>query len=501
MKIYIINHTFHYEIENLTRVFFPNEKLDIIKVDSIEFSDLEAPYILTSVKEDSNSVDIYISVNFEDYSKDITSTVFRDNTPNEYEDEQERVMAVNLFKLLVEYTGITPPWGILTGVRPIKLFRRMVDEFGVEYTRNYFKNSLLVTDEKTSLAEETEKNERSILCKSSSNSYSLYVSIPFCPTRCSYCSFVSQSVEKTTKLIEPYLELLCKELEYTAKIIDKLNLKLETVYIGGGTPTTLNAEQMSRLISVINRNFPMDSCREFTVEAGRPDTVTEDKLKAIFDGGVDRISINPQTMNDEILVSIGRKHTANQTIKAFNMARKVGFKHINMDLIAGLPDESFESFKNTLDIITELDPESVTVHTLSMKRSSDLTSQGMRIYRKNSEIAAKMHSHCKAILSEKGLRPYYLYRQSRMVGNLENIGYAKQNYDGLYNVYIMDETHTIFACGAGAVTKLKDPKSGIVQRIFNYKYPYEYINNFDEMLKRKEEIKEFYNNYPILNTI
>lgn len=493
MKIYIINHTFHYEIENLTRVFFPNEKLDIIKTDSVDFSDFELPCIMTCVKDNQESADICVSVSFEDYSKKITSTV--NNNSDDYKDEQERVMAVSLFNVLTEYTGITPPWGILTGVRPIKLFRRMFNEFGADYTKNYFKHKLLVTDEKTNLAEETEKNERSIIQTSYPNSYSLYISIPFCPTRCSYCSFVSQSVEKTKKLIEPYLELLCKELEYTAKIINPLNLKLETVYIGGGTPTTLNAQQMERLLAVINKNFPMNCCREFTVEAGRPDTVTEDKLKAIFDGGVDRISINPQTMNDEILISIGRKHTAQQTIEAFNLARKIGFKHINMDLIAGLPDEDFESFKNTLDIITNLDPESITIHTLSMKRSSDLTSQGMQIYKHNAEVASKMHSYCRALLSEKGLRPYYLYRQSRMVGNLENIGYAKQDYDGLYNVYIMDETHTVFACGAGAVTKLKDPKSGILQRIFNYKYPYEYINNFDEMLKRKEGIKKFYNNY------
>lgn len=495
MNIYIINHTFHYEMENLTRVFFPNEKLDIIKVDYVDFLNFELPCIVTNIQNNQNRADIFVSVNFSDYSKKITSSVFIDKNSDEYEDEQERVMAVSLFKLLTEYTGITPPWGILTGVRPIKLFRRMVDEFGVSYTKDYFKNKLLVTDEKTNLAEETEKNERSILKKSSPNSYSLYVSIPFCPTRCSYCSFVSQSVEKTKRLIEPYLELLCKELEYTAEIINQLDLKLETVYIGGGTPTTLNAQQMSRLISVINKNFPMNCCREFTVEAGRPDTVTEDKLKAIFDGGVDRISINPQTMNDDILISIGRKHTAQQTIEAFNMARKVGFKHINMDLIAGLPDEDFESFKNTLDIITGLNPESITVHTLSMKRSSNLISQGMQIYKHNAGVATKMHSYCRTILSERGLRPYYLYRQSRMVGNLENIGYAKKNYDGLYNVYIMDETHTVFACGAGAVTKLKDPKTGILQRIFNYKYPYEYINNFDEMLKRKEGIIDFYNNY------
>ncbi len=489
MKIYIINHKFHYEIENLTRVFFPNEKLEIIK-DDIP-NDIEQPSIITKLIDNENGCTVFAQLNFENYSKSEELYIELNSSEN-YESEKERVMAICLYKLLTQYTGMTPPWGILTGVRPIKLFRKLTEENGLVNTKDYFKNSLLVSDEKISLSEETEKNEQAILSLSSDNSYSLYVSIPFCPSRCSYCSFVSQSVEKAKKLIEPYVDLLCNELEQTAKIAKELNLNLETVYIGGGTPTTLNAQQLTKLIGVINSNFPMEQCKEFTVEAGRPDTVTEDKLIALLEGGVNRISINPQTMNDNVLVEIGRKHTAQQTIDAFNLARKVGFKHINMDLIVGLPNEDFESFKNTLDIITTLDPESITVHTLSMKRSAYLTAQGMQLLKHDAEQAAKMHTYCRSLLSDNGLRPYYLYRQSRMVGNLENIGYAKKGYDGLYNVYVMDETHTVLGCGAGAVTKLKDPKTGVLQRIFNYKYPYEYNTMFDEILNRKSGISEFY---------
>ncbi|MEF2920173.1 MAG: coproporphyrinogen dehydrogenase HemZ [Acutalibacteraceae bacterium] len=488
MKLYIINHTFHYEIENLTRVFFPNEKIEIVRDVNINLDNVTAPSIITQIVD----TDIMVQLVLDDYNKSRKVSAVCTQAEEEPSEYQERIMAITLYKILVDYTGMTPPWGILTGVRPIKLFRKMTDEYGVDYTKDYFKNKLLVSDEKIQLAEETEKNEQAVLRMSSDNSYSLYVSIPFCPTRCSYCSFVSQSVEKTKKLVEPYVDLLCKEIEYTANIVKNLNLKLETVYIGGGTPTTLNADQLSRLLSVINNNFPMEQCKEFTVEAGRPDTITKDKLQAILQGGADRISINPQTMNDEILTAIGRKHTAQQTIDAFKLAREVGFTHINMDLIVGLPDESFESFKNTLDIITNLDPESITVHTLSMKRSSNLTAQGMKLLKHNAEEASKMHTYCKKVLSEKGLRPYYLYRQSRMVGNLENIGYSKQGNDGLYNVYIMDETHTILACGAGGVTKLKNSKTGQLERIFDYKYPYEYIDKFDEMLKRKDAIKDFY---------
>ncbi|MEE1125539.1 MAG: coproporphyrinogen dehydrogenase HemZ [Acutalibacteraceae bacterium] len=493
MKIYIINHNFHYEIENLTRVFFPNEKLELIKADSVD--GFEYPCIITRIDDDEKGKTVFVEINLDNKKESCSALVKPENSTEDYTAEQEREMAICLYKLLTAYTGMTPPWGILTGVRPIKLFRRLTDQYGLEYTKNYFKSSLLVTDEKISLAEETEKNEQAILSLSTNNSYSLYVSIPFCPSRCSYCSFVSQSVEKAKKLIEPYVELLCKELEHTAKIADDLKLKLETVYIGGGTPTTLNAQQLERLISVINQYFPMEQCKEFTVEAGRPDTVTEDKLRALINGGVNRISINPQTMNDDILVEIGRKHTAQQTIDAFNMARKIGFKHINMDLIVGLPNENFESFKNTLEIITDLNPESITVHTLSMKRSAYLTAQGMQLLKHDAQQASKMHTYCRQLLADKGLRPYYLYRQSRMVGNLENIGYAKKGFDGLYNVYVMDETHTILGCGAGAVTKLKDPSTGVLQRIFNYKYPYEYNNSFEEMLKRKEGINEFYKEY------
>lgn len=492
MKIYIINNTFHYEMENLTRVFFPNEKIEIIRADLSDKTIFEAPAVKTLITNKENDKLIEVEVIFDNYQNQASQKVAYIENDEDYKNEQERVMAVCLYKLLADYTKINPPWGILTGVRPIKLFRRLSEKFGTEYTKKYFKEKFLVTDEKIALAEETEKNELPIIKMSSKNSYSLYISIPFCPSRCSYCSFISQATLKAKKLIEPYVDLLCKEIEYTASIIKGQNLKLETVYIGGGTPTTLNAEQMDKLLKTINTSFPMEQCKEFTVEAGRPDTITEDKLKVIFANGADRISINPQTMNDKVLEAVGRKHTAQQTIDAFNLARKVGFNHINMDLIVGLPEDTLDSFKNTLDIITGLNPESITVHTLSMKRSSNLTIQGVQIIKKDAETAAQMHSYCKNLLEEKGFRPYYLYRQSRMVGNLENIGYAKKGNDGLYNVYIMDETHSILGCGAGAVTKLKNQEEGNLNRVFNYKYPDWYVNDFQEMIKRKNEIKLFY---------
>ena len=492
MKIYIINNTFRYETENIVRVFFPNEKLEIVDVDSQNTVLMEKPYLSTELSDTENGKLIRVNIYLENYVREISDRVDFCENENDYLDEQERKVAVCIYRLLTEYTKIIPPWGILTGVRPIKLFRRLREKYGLEYAQSYFKEKLLVSDDKISLCTETEHNENAIICQSADNSYSLYISIPFCPTRCSYCSFVSQSTEKTAKLIEPYVELLCQELIYTAEILSHYPLKLETVYIGGGTPTTLNNRQLQKLLTVINQYFPMEQCREFTVEAGRPDTVNAEKLKVMLDSGVNRISINPQTMNDDILKAIGRKHTAKQTTDAFSLARKIGFSHINMDLIAGLPDESFESFQNTLSEITALDPESITVHTLAMKRSSHLTAQGMNIVKENADTACKMHTYCRKILQTNGYKPYYLYRQSRMVGNLENIGYARKGFEGLYNVYIMDETHSIIACGGGAVTKLKNPYDGTLQRIFNYKYPYEYIDRFEEILKRKDEILNFF---------
>ena len=477
MNLYVKNHNFHFELENLTRLFFPNEKITVIR----DFSEPQPPYIYTEVSDK-----ITISVNIGFFNK--SETAVKKLT----DDDNELVSAQLLYKLLCDFTGLTQPWGILTGVRPVKLLRRLAEESNEEQAVKKFENDFFVSNEKIALSRETEHNERKILELSKPESFSLYVGIPFCPSRCSYCSFVMASIERAEKLIEPYTKLLCEEIKRTAEIANKLGLRLETVYFGGGTPTTLSAEQLDTVLGTVNKSFDMSTCREFTVEAGRPDTIDIAKLFALKENKVDRISINPQTVNDEVLKTIGRKHTAQQFFDAFELARKCGFDNINTDLIAGLPTDTPESFKNSLDSIVRLNAECITVHTLCMKRASRLTTEGVTLDLQQARDAREMLVYTQNILGQNEYIPYYMYRQSRMVGNLENVGWSKKGFESLYNVYVMDETHTILACGSGGVTKLKRNNPDYLERIFNFKYPYEYIDRFDELIQRKSGIMQFY---------
>lgn len=477
MNLYVKNHNFHFELENLTRLFFPNEKITVIR----DFSEPQPPYIYTEVSDK-----ITISVNIGSFNK--SETAVKKLT----DDDNELVSAQLLYKLLCDFTGLTQPWGILTGVRPVKLLRRLAEESNEEQAVKKFENDFFVSNEKIALSRETEHNERKILELSKPESFSLYVGIPFCPSRCSYCSFVMASIERAEKLIEPYTKLLCEEIKRTAEIANKLGLRLETVYFGGGTPTTLSAEQLDTVLGTVNKSFDMSTCREFTVEAGRPDTIDIAKLFALKENKVDRVSINPQTVNDEVLKTIGRKHTAQQFFDAFELARKCGFDNINTDLIAGLPTDTPESFKNSLDSIVRLNAECITVHTLCMKRASRLTTEGVTLDLQQARDAREMLAYTQNILGQNEYIPYYMYRQSRMVGNLENVGWSKKGFESLYNVYVMDETHTILACGSGGVTKLKRNNPDYLERIFNFKYPYEYIDRFDELIQRKSGIMQFY---------
>lgn len=476
MNLYIVNHPYHYELENLTRLFYPNEKIIVIKSDEPP----ESPYIRAEVGDRLKA-----EVNVGDFFEQSEAPLGEDD---------ERVLCELVYKTLCKLTGVTPPWGMITGVRPVKLYRSKKEALGENGADRFFSEKMFVSPEKLALAKRTEITEKRLIDLSVPRSFSLYIAVPFCPSRCRYCSFVQASVERSKHLVEPYVDLLCEEIGETAKIARNLGLRLETVYMGGGTPTTLSASQLDRVLSTVNKEFDMSTCREFTVEAGRPDTITRDKLISIKENKVGRISINPQTLSDSVLEVIGRKHTTEQFLSAYELARNVGFESINTDLIAGLPSDTVESFKSTLDRICELEPECVTIHTLSMKRSATLTQDGTSIDRADALRALRMLDYAGEKLTQGGYHPYYLYRQSRMVGNLENTGWSKNGFESLYNIYVMDETHTILGVGAGAVTKLRRPGENYLRRIFNFKYPYEYIGRYREQLERKAKIYTFYEN-------
>ncbi len=481
MQLCLINNEFKYELEKLIRIFLPFEKIeflnDRVDGDSVAIAEIGEKAIAT--------------LNFG--GKCYSHCCEIENINGDFNKDSELFLALALFKCLKECFNYSPQWGILTGVRPAKLFSRLAKSKGLSFAESYFKNYLMVSDKKIALCKETIKGENGITSLSKPDSFSLYISVPFCPSRCNYCSFVSHSVEQAKAYIPQYVELLCKELKLTAQKAKANNLKLMTVYIGGGTPTTLSAEQLTMVMNTVRENFDLSGVLEYTVEAGRPDTITKDKLIAIKNGGATRISINPQTMNDNVLLNIGRKHTAQQAVESFKLARECGFININMDLIAGLSGDDFESFKKTVEIVTALNPESVTVHSLSMKRASNITANGELPEIEMGKIASNMVDFAYNYLGENEIYPYYMYRQSKTVGNLENVGYAKKGFECFYNVYIMDETHTILSCGASAVTKLREPNGDNIERIFNFKYPYEYINRFDELMCRKDGIDLFYN--------
>lgn len=481
MNLYVKNHTFWFELENVTQLFFPNEKISVFR----EFDKTEEPYIFSELSDK-----LTVKVKIGDFSACKSADVSPDKEQNEL------VTCQMLYKILCDFTGIKQPWGMLTGVRPVKLLRKMSQKYGEQEAKNKLLNDYFVSKEKLRLAEQTEVNEKKILKLSRPESFSLYVGVPFCPSRCSYCSFVMSSIERANEMIAPYVELLCEEIKTTAEIANSLGLRLETVYFGGGTPTTLSSEQLNRVLGTVNSSFDMSACREFTVEGGRPDTIDSEKLYSLKENKVDRISINPQTINDDVLKEIGRKHTSEQFFDAFELARKCGFTNINTDLIAGLPTDTFESFVKSLDAMCSLNAECITVHTLCMKRASTLTTNGVVLNRKDAEIAGKMLEYTKEKLTNDSYIPYYLYRQSRMVGNLENVGWSKKGFESLYNVYVMDETHTILACGSGGVTKLRraGAETDYLERIFNFKYPYEYVNRFSELIKKKDAISKFYCN-------
>lgn len=382
------------------------------------------------------------------------------------------------------------PWGNLVGIRPVKrVVKMMNDGLCEKEITHILKDEFFVSDKKIDLALSIAKTEIDVIKNIKENGVCLYIDIPFCPSKCVYCSFASMPVSEMKDFIEPYLSALFAELDKIKKIIDDLKLTVVGVYIGGGTPTSILSIELDNLLYKIKTTFDLSDCLEFTVEAGRPDTITDGKLSVMKKHGVDRISINPQSMNNKTLEIIGRKHSVEQIYDAFNMAKSYGFKSINMDVIAGLPKETVEEFKYTVDAVTDLDPENITIHTMSIKRAARLNQDKDFVSLPKDNAVSDMVDYAHEKLKKCGYKPYYLYRQKNILGDLENTGFSKNNTEGIYNICMMEEIRTVISAGVGAVSKLV--RGDRIERIFNVKDVREYLNRAEEMRNRKDFIYEF----------
>ena len=414
---------------------------------------------------------------------------------DEYERERlrQRALKLSFFRAARDVTGVTPSWGALTGIRPAKLVRSMLEEgMTPGQADRVLRDTYCVSPARRRLA--LESAEAGLRAKRDlrPEEISLYVGIPFCPTRCAYCSFVSASVEKSFGLMEPYLAALEQEITDAARMVAETGLSIKSFYMGGGTPTTLSAQQMDHLLTHLNKSFDLTGCAEYCIEAGRPDTITREKLQVLLDHGADRISVNPQSMEDEVLRAIGRKHTAADIEATMALATSMGFPHVNMDLIAGLPADTPEGFRRTLDKCLTFGADNITVHTLSLKKGSRILLEGLPI--PSAQDVSAMLDYANDALRTAGFTPYYLYRQKYMSGSFENVGWCISGAEGLYNIYIMEELHSILSLGAGGSTKMVDAGRNRIERVFHPKFPLEYIQRPEKLTENLEAFRRFHEN-------
>jgi coproporphyrinogen dehydrogenase HemZ len=485
-----VNHDYAADAANIVRLFYGKTKIDIVNNEALEKNQsfFQADEILLSslLHSQEESVVVKAIIHLQNGNKEHCET-YSINTVK----QKKESVKLTMYKLLSEIHHKNYPWGILTGIRPIKIVHELMNNgCNEEFIEAYMIDKHLVSKEKAQLAVEIAQRERDFIYPLDSNKVSIYIGIPFCPTRCHYCSFTSNSLKTCGGLVDDYLSALIFEMEQTHAFMSKHMLKVQTMYIGGGTPTSLNEFQLDRLLSKACELFG-DCLEEFTCEAGRPDTITEAKLRVLKQRGVTRISINPQTMNDETLKIIGRDHSSDETIKSFELARRLGFDNINMDIILGLPGEGIQHLERTLEAIEKLQPESLTVHTMAIKRASiinenldSITSQGntLEMMKRTAEYARKQN-----------LKPYYLYRQKNMVENLENIGYCKPGYECIYNIQIIEEKQTNIAFGADAITKTVLNDENRIERQGNIKDIRLYISRIEEQVDKKLELlRELY---------
>lgn len=465
VKIYLNDLKYRYEVYQLFNVYFSMSNIDF-------------------VEEDKSDYKVYID-------DETLKFIYKDYQRKEkISEEKKHSIRRFIFICLRELTNDIYPWGILIGIRPSKIALKLLKEGNTEEeVINIFKERYLAHEDKAKLCIDVARAEERIVNKDKNN-IAVYIGMAFCPTRCVYCSFTANPIAAHKKMVMQYIEALIKEINGMSSYIKEKNLNIESVYFGGGTPTSVNDEEFAMVMKEIYDNFIKDNnVKEFTVECGRPDSINKNKLQTMKDYKVNRISINPQTMNDKTLKLIGRNHTSEDIIEKFNMARNLGFEHINMDLIIGLPGEGYEEFLNTKNEIIKLKPDSITIHGLALKRGSAMyenfvLKKGIEVTLQDEII--KMYAETKNLGDSLGLSPYYMYRQKNMVGNMENLGYAKKGKECIYNIQMIEEKQTIIALGAAAVSKVVFLEEDRLERFPNLKDLHEYIRRIDEMIKRKK---------------
>ena len=498
MKLIIEGQVNVYYVQTLCMIFYPGEKFS-------EEQEVTPTTPIMQIKAEQNADGYVVNATLSQGDKTATTQkiyAWRDDI------DQDRLLKLALGDAVLavcgEVCGYRPSWGMLTGVRPSKVATDMLKK-GISKTRvkKILSSEYFVIPKKAALATDVALNEARIIATPQKKDCSVYVSIPFCPTRCAYCSFVSYTSKRLLSLIPDYLARLCDEVKEVFATINHLGLNVKTVYIGGGTPTILSADQLRMLLSVIAQSTDVTKLEEYTLESGRPDTITAEKFAVAKQYGVTRVSVNPQILCDEVLQGIGRGHSSDEFYRAFEIARQADFKVINTDLIAGLPGDKFSTFAASFDRILALHPENITVHTFCVKKSAEILQKDSKIYDIRGGDTGKCVDYSQIKAMHEGYRPYYMYRQKNTVGNFENVGLATDGNEGLYNIYMMEEVHSIFAAGAGAVTKAVDytpvdDTKPFIKRFFNEKYPYEYLKN--ESLKQKmEEIELFYQQRHLLD--
>ena len=487
MKLELIGHDEKYALEQSLLTLFPGEKPVYGTVNKT----VDTRWARVTLTEEDERVQVTTELGMD--GKSAAHSYDYPLSGTEYEKEGQRRHAVGacFFLAARDLTGVTPPWGMLTGVRPDKpVTWALEDGKTPEEAKAYLEAHYFVTPSRAALALETGATAAKAAKRLEKRDIDVYVGIPFCPTRCAYCSFVSQSVERSFALVPPYVDALCAEITAGGEMVRRAGARVRTFYMGGGTPTTLTAEQMDRVLTAFETSFDRTACEEITVEAGRPDTITAEKLAVLRTHGVTRVSVNPQTFEENVLRAIGRCHTAADIDRAMELVARCGFPHVNMDLIAGLPEDTAEGFRRSLDRCLAYGADDITVHTLALKKGSRILLEGLPI--PGPEAVAEMLDYAAPALRKAGYSPYYLYRQKYMSGSFENTGWCRPGAECWYNVQIMSELCSILSFGAGGSTKMVEPGTNHIERVFNLKYPKEYTERPEKAAANQAAFSAFY---------